>query len=1734
MNCSKKFLIMMVLILVPFSAFAGFIHQPFLGFDKLTKKVCEDSLGASLFSLCPTGIEFAMIGGKQVTLATDGAWHRVIYSVSTGDAIEKIEALEGFKTPQGISGGNDGLFYVADAGNNRIVRLYYTNEILYWEQAIGTGELNYPADVKRYGDKIYVADTYNSRIIRYGLYGENPLYYGSDGLGVGQFRLPRGITKYGNYIYIADTYNRRIVRLQETASGFVWLNSKTVPGAGTEIVDLEVDSHGYVYGVDRLNSRILKFSPDLSEFIASFGSYGTGPDQFKFPKAIWAAPETSKVVFVEQWDDFSGMSAWRLTVKVFNAHAESYDASDSDSLPIEFGVDNDAYITITIRDSIGTIVRNLWSKKLVSAGPSLRAYWDGKDVTGKLVLPGKYSIHIYPEDAFPGGHYEPESATITVTIKGTRVPYGYHPKNNEIWTKDKSPYVFLGNVYIDKDSTLIINPGTKVLAWPHDPSWKWCISVNGILQAIGNNVDSILFSSYKKEKDRQKGDWNGVFFEDSIRDSFCCLEFCGVRYSGGSGIFFNSGSGIPTIENCVISDNGEHGVFCNYHQASPKIINCKIIRNTNYGISTLPGSPTTTLPTISDCNISDNGKYPARVFARLVSDVSQNNIFRSNGIQGIEVHGDEIHTSGTWANCDPSGWVYDVIGNVYIGDPIDSSVVRIAPGVKLRFAQNMGMNVGIYWLPNTYGGLMAGGDALEKVIFTAMDTTKRWAGIRFDKFAIGDSCVLDNCEVSYATNPNIIISSSSPCIKNCAISKSASSGIDVWDYSTPMIKNCIISGNKAHGIHCTYHYASPIIEGCKIYDNVQYGVYTESGSPPSHPQITGCTIYRNGSYPLRIYASDVGLASTANRFGRNGVNGIEVLGDEIHTSGSWAKCFYDWVYDVRGNVYVGDATNIPVLTIAPGVKMRFAQSIGIRIGNYPWMGALNGGLIAGDTLGEKMIFTALDTTKRWSGIWFARTNNSESCRLYNCEVTYGSGYNVQCVASSPLIQNCVISHSGLGISCGYAQAGNDPISPLFKNCTIRDNTTGISCYHKHTTKTILKCDVIYNNDTGIYCRDNNLIDSCNIFGNSNYGVYNTSTNWVKAENCWWGDASGPYDPSNADGLSNQFGKGDKVSDYVDYEPYEMDGIFPVMVSSCPLATAYNNAVKIVREANTGKMHAVYTSGAYVYYTYSTDGGYTWAERQRIGRGDSPALALDSQGHPCLAWKYGTNLCYTRLASTWAPIDTMVLYVLSVSEPALATGKGDTAYLAWTQYYTIPHGEGDLIVSRFPLDNLEAYISDTLGFGAAKYPSPSLAIDFSGCVHLVWRRDDGEIYYLTRENGIWTSPLNLSNSPDSISQSPSINGYGNNIKVVWQEGSGKIYHRSKVIGEDWSAIEDISKTQQSCTFPVITDHSFILWSQDIGNNLDIYYSYFDTTTWKTPRNFSSTLEASNFPQGVSWQLWGYTNLFGIWTEGNIPPYSIRSNIITISKPPLAYYSANAGNPNPSPFTIQRDGYIHYGTEDYKTVDYDSTQLIYLLPNLNPEMRYRLELVSYYESGKKGGKDLVQRLDLDGLAQAQIKLKSGIPDTVFRWIPPAAYKDKQVIVSVTKIHGDFAVVSGFKLYQFEREEELPEAGSAGAAMTAGDGVEFLPKVFALSQSYPNPFNTNTVIRYQLPVISEVSLKVYNIQGQLVKTLVNEKRAPGYYTARWDGKNDNGKEVSSGVYFYRLNAGGFLATKKMILLR
>jgi len=96
------------------------------------------------------------------------------------------------------------------------------------------------------------------------------------------------------------------------------------------------------------------------------------------------------------------------------------------------------------------------------------------------------------------------------------------------------------------------------------------------------------------------------------------------------------------------------------------------------------------------------------------------------------------------------------------------------------------------------------------------------------------------------------------------------------------------------------------------------------------------------------------------------------------------------------------------------------------------------------------------------------------------------------------------------------------------------------------------------------------------------------------------------------------------------------------------------------------------------------------------------------------------------------------------------------------------------------------------------------------------------------------------------------------------------------------------------------------------------------------------------------------------------------------------------------------------------------------------------------------------------------------------------------------------------------------------------QLIPTGFRLEQNYPNPFNSNTWINYSIPRLSNVSLKIYNVTGEVVRTLQKGQQSVGKYSAMWNGLNDYGNRVSPGIYFYRLETDNFVETMKLLMIK
>jgi hypothetical protein len=194
----------------------------------------------------------------------------------------------------------------------------------------------------------------------------------------------------------------------------------------------------------------------------------------------------------------------------------------------------------------------------------------------------------------------------------------------------------------------------------------------------------------------------------------------------------------------------------------------------------------------------------------------------------------------------------------------------------------------------------------------------------------------------------------------------------------------------------------------------------------------------------------------------------------------------------------------------------------------------------------------------------------------------------------------------------------------------------------------------------------------------------------------------------------------------------------------------------------------------------------------------------------------------------------------------------------------------------------------------------------------------------------------------------------------------------------------------------------------------------------------------------------------------------------------------------------------------------------------EFRYN-SLKGFYKFNSQGGDQILITLwvaaDTQAIGAGSILLDGAASYTEFAipigYIDPATPNKCIISFEIINPVGGINVTLGSEMYIDDLELSMD--------IVSDVEDQYQPLTFKLEQNYPNPFNPSTIISYQLPISGQVTLNVYDLLGKEVATLVNEEKAAGIYEVDF-----NASQLSSGIYFYKLQAGAFSETKKMTLLR
>lgn len=595
-------------------------------------------------------------------------------------------------------------------------------------------------------------------------------------------------------------------------------------------------------------------------------------------------------------------------------------------------------------------------------------------------------------------------------------------------------------------------------------------------------------------------------------------------------------------------------------------------------------------------------------------------------------------------------------------------------------------------------------------------------------------------------------------------------------------------------------------------------------------------------------------------------------------------------------------------------------------------------------------------------------------------------------------------------------------------------------------------------------------------------------------------------------------------------------------SDIATATSWNNSRKTVADAS-GNIHMVYDAGGYVYYTSAKVNTMIWEPAFPVGKGKSPTIALDNNNVPNIVWVREDTLLWAKRQNYYI-WPTEVLY-----KPHY---PGWEAYYCETPSFVIDDlGYGHIIFEKFVFANgpfsalfyakldpahpwLITWELVDFAIAGARCQYPSIAVDGANNPHVVWQKQ-GEIYYCERREELeppWSEIRNISSSFD-LSYTPFIEIMANWLHIVWVEEPivppdriSNIRHIRRDLSTGlWLLPQWVTTSPVYSKMPQTISGDHIVWTEHEipdGNN-EIYHSSwnYETGSWGAAENISNTLRNSNAPQVTKAIQPPFPDryLVTVWCEDDGILYEVRKDKRLLPEPMIFCY-IEIGGEIPSSYTIERDGYITYGPEDYKTVDFDSTKLIYRVTGFEDGYKYRIKFILYHEFNNK--QKLKIRID-NGWTR-NIWVNPNELTVIEGLIPEAFVKDGEIVITDEIIQGELAVLSSIIIYQEPKgqdgpqEQEVVNIGNKGGPLVIK----------------PNPIKDNAEIYYQINSPGITNLSLYDITGRKVKSFINGNFEQGCYQLNWDGTDDTGRKLSEGVYFIRLDNQTEALTQKVIVVR
>jgi hypothetical protein len=570
----------------------------------------------------------------------------------------------------------------------------------------------------------------------------------------------------------------------------------------------------------------------------------------------------------------------------------------------------------------------------------------------------------------------------------------------------------------------------------------------------------------------------------------------------------------------------------------------------------------------------------------------------------------------------------------------------------------------------------------------------------------------------------------------------------------------------------------------------------------------------------------------------------------------------------------------------------------------------------------------------------------------------------------------------------------------------------------------------------------------------------------------------------------------------------------------------------------------------IYYRRSPDGGNSWEPVISIrtgGTSDNPSMAVSgSVVNIVWAEDIGNNNdeIYVNYSTTggvsWSSAMRLTNDPANANNPTVSV-SGLIVNVFWEDNRDGGGFDSELYFKRSTTGGAswgtDMRLTNATGF--SWYPSASV---FGSTVHLVWEdrrngNNNPDIFYKRSTDGgvTWDQDTRITTSLNA--GRPSISVSGSIVHVVWEDTPNfdfDIYNRFSTNGGiNWQNVTQLTIDPAWQRYPSVSVSDSVVhavWqdSRHGGSNTEIYYkrnpnnsAIFYTCSGEVTYKDNNQPVTSGFAKALRYDR-------------------STANIVTVDSTAILQDGSYTFSNMPRGDTLYLMYYQIGDTLDFvpgfyvSTIDWRQATKIIPLQNLN-NTNGQVDRINNQAS----------LYSISGLTQQNGSFNASLiplKDAIVYVLVDTTYKNYGIsnsngIYTATKLApGNYTLVAhriGFSPVTQNVTITNSNLQNINFDFGSPTGINNLglenPKEFSLNQNYPNPFNPSTTIKYQIPELSYITLKVYDVLGNEIATLVNEEKTTGGYEVRFDSKG-----LSSGVYFYKLTGGNYSETKKMLLLR